>query len=48
MTREEYNVKIARRNRKGETVPSEVNGPNELAYVPTSQMNGKALKEKVN
>lgn len=48
MTREEFRIKLARRNRKGETVASEVNGPNELAYTPTSQMNGKALKEKVN
>jgi hypothetical protein len=48
MTREEYKTKLLRRNRKGETIPSEVNGPNELAYTPTSEMNGKALKEKVN
>ncbi|GAA5931438.1 sphingosine hydroxylase [Sporobolomyces koalae] len=48
MTREEFQIKLARRNRRGETIPSEVNGPNELAYTPTSQMDGKALKEKVN
>lgn len=48
MTREEFQEKLARRSRKGEVVLSEVNGPNELASTPTSAMNGKALKEKVN
>ena len=48
MTREEFSAKLARRNQKGAVIPSEVNGPNELAPTPTSKMNGKALKEKVN
>lgn len=48
MTRDEFQAKLARRTRKHEVVASEINGPNELAAVPTSAMNGKALKEKVN
>ncbi|GAA5920670.1 hypothetical protein JCM1841_002886 [Sporobolomyces salmonicolor] len=48
MTRKEYQAKLSNRIDKDEAIPSAVNGPNELAPTPTSQMNGKALKEKVN
>lgn len=48
MSREEYEQKVAKRIQRGDVPQNKVNGPNELASTPTSQLNGRALKEKVN
>ncbi|GAA6004539.1 hypothetical protein JCM10207_000924 [Rhodosporidiobolus poonsookiae] len=48
MTRQEFSTKLAKRFEDGEVPLSRVNGPNELAAPPTSELDGKALKEKVN
>ncbi|BGP37868.1 Sphingolipid C4-hydroxylase sur2 [Rhodotorula kratochvilovae] len=48
MTRAEYSSKVLKRTQDGVVPASEVNGPNELAAVPTSRRDGIALKEKVN